>query len=252
MANEVKQYEELECTNDVINIVVGKLMQIVRESTLDYAIRVGSLIVHYFYLGDMKLWRRKGPKTTSFRRLAEHASLPMSPSALYRCVAIYDLCERLNAISRWHRLSASHLRIVLRLSEEDQTRLLSAANAANWSVQRLQTEARNLQSGSEGQGPRTPVPLKQNVKRIERIMEATSAYLKSSSDLQPVLDGVYDSFRTAVAGALCQLERARDVLVRPPRDEGECDAVDVDEAEEFLQTGGLGDTASAIATVRKR
>lgn len=241
MANDVKECEELECSKDEINIVVSKLVQIVRESTLDYAIRVGSLIIHYFYQGDMKRWRLKGPKTTSFRRLAEHPCLPMSASALYRCVAIYDLCERLNAISRWHRLSASHLRIVLRLSEEDQTRLLSAANANHWSVQRLQAEARNLQSHSEARGPRTTEPLKQNVKCIERLMEGTAACLNSSSDLQPVLVDVYDSFRIAVSGALCQLERARDVLVRPQRDEGDYDAVAEDEAEKVMRAAGLED-----------
>jgi len=137
-----------ELTTEELTLVINKLTQITRESTLDYAIRVGSLIVHYFYDGDTRVWRSKGPKTSSFRRLAERPDLPMSASALCRCVAIFELCERLGVVDRWRRMTVSHLRIVLRLDAEKQCRLLAAADAGCWSVQRLEEEVRPLASAS--------------------------------------------------------------------------------------------------------
>jgi hypothetical protein len=125
-----------------MDLIVMKLRQVSREASLDYAIRIGSVIVHYFYGGDVSAWRARGPKPTSFRRLAARPDLPMSPSVLYRCVAIFELCERLGVVSRWRHVTASHLRAVLNLDAKEQVRLLAAVNAEGWSVQRLEEHTR--------------------------------------------------------------------------------------------------------------
>jgi hypothetical protein len=158
-----------ELTAEDLTLVVTKLTQIAREATLDYAIRVGSLIVHYFYEGDSSLWRCKGPKASSFRRLAEHPELPMSASVLCRCVAIFELCERLNVVARWRRVTVSHLRLVLRLDAEKQGQLLAAADAGRWSVQRLAQEVRPLESASPRRtGRRLGSPLLACARTLER------------------------------------------------------------------------------------
>ncbi|HTE52777.1 MAG TPA: hypothetical protein VK698_18115 [Kofleriaceae bacterium] len=197
---------------DVIDLVVKKLYQITRETTLDYAIRVGSLIIHYFYGGEMKTWRRKGPKTTSFRVLAGHPDLPMSASTLYRCVAIYELCERLGVVSKWNRITVSHLRLVLRLDEAEQRRLLAAANGERWSVQRLQAETEEVVRASTPRARPTGVKLTRYTRSLERIIRTSTSLLAELPEAELVMPGRYSDLREAVESSIRILEQARDLL----------------------------------------
>jgi hypothetical protein len=162
--------DELTC--DDIDVVVAKLRRINRDATLDYAIRVGSLIIHYFYGGDMQAWRAKGPKAASFRRLAARPDLPMSPTVLYRCVATFELCERLNVVSRWKHVTASHVRAVLNLDSKDQEQLLCAASSEHWNVQRIEREARLRRSTVARKGRRPAPVLVRRAQHLERFVRS--------------------------------------------------------------------------------
>jgi len=137
-ADEESDGEEI--ASDEIDIVVAHIKRLARTASLEFALRVGAVIIHHFYAGDAEAWRSRGPKTASFRRLAEHPDLPLSPGSLYRCVALYELCDRLNAPSRWEHLGASHLRLVIGLPPPTQEKLLAAANAKRWTVKVLHQE----------------------------------------------------------------------------------------------------------------
>jgi hypothetical protein len=117
--------------------VVAQLNAICKTATLKFALDVGALVVRHFYAGNVAIWRnRDRTKDTSLRKLARHPHLPMSPSALYRCVAIYELCERLQ-LTTWKHISSGHMRLVLPLAPDQQERLLSTAEAERWSVRQL-------------------------------------------------------------------------------------------------------------------
>src|SRR4051794_34652916 len=131
-ADPTSCHSEPEVSDESIQLVVYQIGQICRDSSLEFALRVGAVVIHNFYDGEVNSWRGRGPKLHSFRRLARHPELPMSPAALYRCVAIFELCERLNAPARWRRLSASHLRTVLGLPPDAQEQLLATANKHHW------------------------------------------------------------------------------------------------------------------------
>jgi hypothetical protein len=85
----------------LIDEVVRGIAAAQEKHGLALAVEVGSLIVDTFYGGDIAVLRDRGPKEASLRRLAEHPDLPMSPAALYRTVAIYELAERLGGVSTW-------------------------------------------------------------------------------------------------------------------------------------------------------
>src|SRR5438045_3765724 len=140
--------DDSDLSQDEMDLVVAKLTQISREATLDYAIRVGSLIIHYFYSGDTSAWRDRRAKPLSFRRLSERADLPMSATALYRCVATFVMCERLDVVRRWKNLTVTHLRTVLNLTTAEQTRLLSAASSQHWSVRELEEAVQSSRAGA--------------------------------------------------------------------------------------------------------
>lgn len=145
-----------ELTIDDLNHVVAQIGRLTRTASVEFALRVGALIIHHFYGGNVDKWRLRGPKTTSFRRLAEHPGLPMSAGMLYRCVAIFELCERLDAPSRWQNLGASHLRLVLQVKPEIQEGLLVAANSERWTVRALQQRVTENNLARRGRGGRRP------------------------------------------------------------------------------------------------
>lgn len=141
-------------SEEEISTVVTAIQRVCRNSSLEFALQVGRIIIHHFYGGDTSAWRARGPKTTSFRRLAAHPSLPMSPGALYRCVAIFELCDRLEAVSRFNHLGASHLRSVFGLPSEVQEKLLLLANANRWTVPLLKGEVCKYKSLARPRGGR--------------------------------------------------------------------------------------------------
>jgi hypothetical protein len=171
---------------DEIEGVVHELNGICRTSSLEFALKVGAVIIHNFYGGDTKAWRDRGPKTYSFRRLAKHPDLLISAGALFRCVAVFELCDRLRAASRWRRLGASHLRAVIGMPPDRQEELLAIANEQRWSVQLLQTKAQELRQGSSRGGRRARSPLEKNLHALnKRLLDFESA-LKELEERGPL------------------------------------------------------------------
>jgi hypothetical protein len=146
--------DERVVPHEEVNMVVAQLKRITRSASLEFALRVGAVIIHHFYEGDTSCWRSRGPKTTSFRRLAQHPELPLSAGSLYRCVALFELCERLKAPSRWEYLGASHLRMVLGLAPDAQERLLAVANESRWTVKTLQSAVASEKTARIARGGR--------------------------------------------------------------------------------------------------
>jgi hypothetical protein len=211
----VARDQDRELSDEELNLLVTKLVQISREASreahLDHAIRVGSLVIHYFYGGDLQLWRSKGPKTTSFRRLAMHPELPMSASVICRCVAIFDVCQRLDVVSRWRRITLSHLRLVLRLNTSAQQQLLATANAHRWTVNQLEAEARKHHQRGGGRRPRPELTRKTEL--IGRLMRTLHQLQDGLPDVDAVAD-VIDEARVAIAASLESLERAQTLLLK--------------------------------------
>lgn len=135
--NDTEVLPDSDVSDEELDIVVAQLRRITRAAGLECALRIGAVIIHHFYQGDTEAWRTRGPKVASFRRLSERSDLPFSPGALYRSVALFELCNRLHAVSRWSHLGASHLRLVLGLDPSVQERALSLANENRWTVREL-------------------------------------------------------------------------------------------------------------------
>ncbi len=172
-----------------IDHLVVELNRIGRAATFDFTIAIGKLVIDRLYRGDLVAWRHRGLKATSFRRLAKHPDLPMSPGALYRCVAIYELCERLG-IRSWKHVSTSHLRLVLPLSPNDQERLLSTAETSHWSVRQLEHEIAGIirleqQVQRRRGGRRRQSPIRRAVHTFEHCIDACTELLTQSDDGSP-------------------------------------------------------------------
>lgn len=158
-------------TSDRVEVVVSRIRQIVRTASLEFALRVGAVIIEHLFEGDTAGWRSKGSKAVSFRRLVAHPDLPLSAVSVSRCVALFELCERLNAPARWQHLGASHLRLVLGLPHDAQERLLTAANAKRWTVKAMQEEVQRQKPSRPRGGRRDESAVARNLQRLQKALE---------------------------------------------------------------------------------
>lgn len=188
-----------------IDIVVAQIRRLARTASLEFALRVGAVIIHHFYAGDTDAWRSRGPKTASFRSLARHPGLPLSAGALYRCVALFELCERFNAPSRWEHLGASHLRLVLGLPGDTQERVLVEANAKRWTVRTLQEVVSREKTARVARGGRhaTP-PLAKSLQRVRKCLD----------EHRDVLEQAWGVSSQELEQSICLVEEARLCLER--------------------------------------
>lgn len=174
----------LAARDDDLDLVVAQLRRVSRDATLQFSLSVGAIVIHHFYDGDTNAWRQRGAKSVSFRRLSEREDLPFSPSLLYRCVAIFELCARLDAVSRWKHLNATHFRAVLGLPQEAQVRLLSQANQEHWTVAQLEVTAANVRKReSQRVGRRSAPRLVKSVGALARCLDANSETFHDLSDI---------------------------------------------------------------------
>jgi hypothetical protein len=160
---------------------VLELNGLCKATTFDFAIAVGRLVIERFYGGDLEAWRSRGAKTASFRMLARHPELPLSPSALYRAVAVYELSRRL-PVDQWKHICTSHLRIVLPLPREDQARFLEMANAQLWRVGRLREEVARAEAAIGGRGRsrggrKKASGLRRTIRLLERCVAESDSFV---------------------------------------------------------------------------
>lgn len=140
-ANQCSSEATMELSADYsVELLVRRLNGLCRKATLEFALKVGQLVIETIYSGDLSKWRiRDSTKERSLRKLVRHPDFPMSPPALYRSIALYELCQRID-IGQWSHISSSHLRLVLPLPEGEQIRLLHMAEVDRWPVRRLDEE----------------------------------------------------------------------------------------------------------------
>jgi hypothetical protein len=160
---------------EVVERVVQQLNAIGREVTFAFAFRVGQVVIENFYAGNMDGWRLRVPnKDVFFRKLSAHPDLPMSASALFRSVCIYELCERLGVRS-WKHLSTSHIRLVLPLPATEQERVLRLAEDNAWSVRRLDEEVAGMRVPGQRPNPARGGPKARRALKAIRVVDKCSS-----------------------------------------------------------------------------
>jgi hypothetical protein len=168
--------------------------------------------VKNLYHGDLTRFRsRDRSKAQTLRTIATHPNLQMSPAALYRSIATYELCERLGAQS-WEHISLSHVRLVLPLRSDDQARLLQQAESARWPVQRLDAEVAALMRAErperERGGRRRSSPLRQAIRLVDQSTERLTGLLETYEDVSA------DASPESTLAAVDSLHRAADACTR--------------------------------------
>jgi hypothetical protein len=124
--------------------IVSALRDIERKNGLDYALRVGALVLELSFRGQTKLWRsRNRHKNSSIRRLAQHPGCPLSRTALNSCVAICVALRELTEgtdVSRdpsFSHVGVSHVSAVLSLPAHERAEWLNQADRQHWTTREL-------------------------------------------------------------------------------------------------------------------
>ena len=151
--------------SDLIDEAVAEINAIYSSTQLELALAIGEVVVKKFYGNDFKAVRDKNPnKHTSFRKLAARADkdgdLKVNKTALWRSVALYELCTRLELdVSGRKQLTMTHLRAVLPLPYKEQKRLVAYALEKDWNSTRMEQAAdRAKKKHRKGKGGRKPLP----------------------------------------------------------------------------------------------
>lgn len=183
-----------------IDAVVAELKRVASRAALDLALEVGRIVVERFYGGNVHVWRQRGNRCPSLRRLARHPELPFSAAALYRAVAIFEMASRLPDVATWKHVGASHLRTVVPLPAPDQERLLLAAERERWTVVRLGDEVRTLRSCRDERRGRPPTPkLVRSIRRLTRGAPELDA-VSARRDLSVLQPDQLDALRHELSG----------------------------------------------------
>lgn len=165
----------------VIDDVVHELRHLAHRAALDLALEVGRVIVDRFYGGRTDVWRQRGKRCASFRKLAARPDLPMSASGVYRAVAIYEVWQRIGGIATWKHVGACHLRAVLSLPPADQDTVLLRAEAQRLSVRELEdtvAELRSVRADRRGRPRQSPVV--RTMRSLERSIQGLELSLENA------------------------------------------------------------------------
>jgi hypothetical protein len=131
--------------------------------SLQAALEVGEIVFRRIFKGDERVLRARGKKNSSFRKLASHPRLGMSPSSLWRAVAIYELSRRFPELTQYVHTGVGHISVVLGLPEAEQFNLLRSTESERWTRRRLQKEAAMIR-GTRREA--TPLPRSRFLDRL--------------------------------------------------------------------------------------
>jgi len=198
---------------ELVRCAIERLGVVRRGASLELALDVGRIVVDTLYAGDLTRWRARQRKDHALRSLSRRPDLPLSPSALYRALALYELSQR-EELSRssFEQLGVSHLRVVLGLPAPAQNALLAAAARERWTVSRLEREvAAQRPAAARSRGGRKPVA--PYIKSIRRIARLTSPEALEGLERCAELDATQlDELASELRRARAQLERLWHVL----------------------------------------
>ena len=203
--------EQLEAR---VGNTIKELQRLARGASLSFALAVGRIVIDSLYDGDLGAWRSRERKDHALRTLAARSDLPVSASALYRALAVYELSQRAGeGMMTSTHLGLSHLRAVLGLPAEVQKRLLKLAEEERWTVARLEREILGLRPRARPNGGRRPVA--PYIKSIRRIHQLTSPEALQGLDDWTKLDPAeLEQLTSQLAQARSRLERMEHILPR--------------------------------------
>lgn len=123
---------------DDIERVVQLLKGVSGTHSLHAALQAGHVIFEQVFMGDERMLRARGKKCSSFRKLASHPRLGMSPSSLWRAVAIFELSRRFPELQEYVHTGVGHISVILGLQASDQFKLLRQCETERWTRRHLQ------------------------------------------------------------------------------------------------------------------
>jgi hypothetical protein len=198
---------------DRLDHVAAALNRITSRSALARAIAVGRTVVEHLYGGDLALWRARGRRPTSLRRLAARADVDLSVLTLHRYVEAYALTAAAG-VSSWKHLPLAHIRQLSSAQQSGRVALARQCEAERWSVDRLRSEVKKRTARARpnrGGRPRRPA-LVNALGRARRALQRAA--------MEPAAPEAVDEILAGIATLRADL-RALEEVLRAGRDEAD-------------------------------
>jgi len=199
-----------------ITSTANAIAELHRAAGLRFAVEVGRIVVERIYRGDLSKLRSKGPKDAPLRKLASHPALPLSASALYQAIGVYEVVERLGGLESCGSLGPSHIRAVLPVAQELQENLLRRAQKHGWTVLQLTEQARRKRRcASRGGRPSLPAFVK-SIRAIRKYVDEPDVWFgdiervaELSEQQRHELRNVAEAMRIRCEEFITELERRK-------------------------------------------
>ncbi len=144
--------------------VVRALRAVTATHSLQASLKAGEIIFRHVFEGNEQVLRARGKKCSSFRRLAAYPELKMSPSSLWRAVAVYELSRRFPEIGQYTHTGVGHVSVIFGLPAAEQFRLLRLTETQRWTRRYLQKVAGEVRRAHRAGGD---VPRCRLIERLE-------------------------------------------------------------------------------------
>ena len=196
MPSAVKVLDEFDLDKR-LQLAVSDMVDLKRASALNFALRVGEIVVLRLFDGDIQKFRKHTLKDVSIRRLAERPDLPISPTRLSVAISVFEMWRRLSAVPTSEHLSAvptsehlglSHYEAVLVAPRDQQRNLLERASVGYWSVRQLRDEvgeARVESTAHRSRLVRRAAALWKGVRKLEQLLGDVEP--NAESEMEPLL-----------------------------------------------------------------
>jgi hypothetical protein len=199
-------------SDDAIAAAAEAINNVVRDSALDALLAVGKIVIDTCYGGDLGAWKERGEADMSFRALAKHEGLGVSPAGLSRAVGLVELDDRLGIRER-KALTATHFRAVLGLPEKTQVRLLDQAEKKGWAAKDLEAQATKARRKKGEKRGRPPLPaFHKTVNRFAKMLEADEDTFGGLEEIEEMGEDQALQLYQTVTGMKLKLETLQEAL----------------------------------------
>ncbi len=205
-------------SDEDVDAAYEEIRTLARDVALAVHIEVGAIIVRRFYNGDLGVWRDRGPKDASFRKLAakfERDDAPpdgTSPTGLHRAVSIYVMDQQFGVSDRKH-LTLTHVRPLIGLSEVHQARLLTEANERRWSIERVEREVAKIRKKEGRSHGRPPLPgFVKDVTRLRKLLDTGDALFSDLDKADQMEDAEVRGALETITSMASKLQGVRERL----------------------------------------
>ena len=156
-------------TAAALDRVVDELEAICARNAFELAYKAGELLMATLYRGSLEHFRSSGRKHPTYQALLSHPRLHLSPTAVWRSLRLYELCQRLPWVLESPQINVTHVYAVIGLPQSTQEDLLRQTQREGWVAGQLEAEAKQFRRAGGRGRPRLSA-LDASIRSLQKVL----------------------------------------------------------------------------------